>query len=630
MKLDRVEIKNFRSIQGITLNFDLRCRVLVGINESGKSNILDALALLGSDRKPVPEHDLREALPNEDPIKDSYIMFVFKFEEKESDRLLESVLSKILTVAKDPDIVSISGKNEKISKFCAAQKEGLYIVDITEETRYFQYWELASEYQLIAGWKKPTADCPADFPVKLRGLQYTLAEYKLVHAAALDEIPEGYLEDASIEDLSELFGGVIRKIAKENLPDILFWKYEKGNLLPGNVDIANFSSDPDSCVPLKNMFTLAGIKDIKADIDKERAGGDNRFQNYLDRVAKKTTNHFRSVWKNYKNIEFSLKTNVDQIRIGIKDKNTYDFARRSDGFKRFVTFLLMISVNVKTDNLHDTLLLIDEPDIGLHPSGARYLRDELIRISKTNYVVYSTHSIFMIDRRKVGRHFIVKKEDEITSIELGRESNIAKEEVLLNALEYSVFSTLREKNLIFEGWNDQRLFHIALKSIDADLKQKYKDVGDCYAGGVTRVRAITPILELAKRKCIIISDSDTVAKNHQKQYQKDKGFGDWKTYQDVDPTIEAVTGEDFVRNAFIAKQVKTVLHDTTMPLFDETTLPDKRGKLTAIFKWLLSKGMEEDEAKGKITEIKSLIFEKLKPTNIDMTEYTKLLKGISL
>ena len=164
-----------------------------------------------------------------------------------------------------------------------------------------------------------------------------------------------------------------------------------------------------------------------------------RENSHLDRIANKTTNHFRKVWREYRNIEFSLRLDADQIIPGIKELNTHDFARRSDGFKRFVTFLLMISVKVKADLLRNTLLLIDEPDTSLHPTGARYLRDELIRISRTNHVVYSTHSIFMIDSGDIGRHLIVKKKGEVTSIESAKESNIAEEEVLYNALGHSVF-----------------------------------------------------------------------------------------------------------------------------------------------------------------------------------------------
>ncbi len=68
MKLSRVEIKNFRSIADTTVSFENPCRVLVGINESGKSNVLKALRLLSDDYGPSAINDVREQLANEDPI----------------------------------------------------------------------------------------------------------------------------------------------------------------------------------------------------------------------------------------------------------------------------------------------------------------------------------------------------------------------------------------------------------------------------------------------------------------------------------------------------------------------------------------------------------------------------------
>lgn len=626
MKLNRVEIKNFRSIKDITVNFEPACRVLVGINESGKSNILNALAFLDEDRKPVKKDDLREALPDENPIEESYVRFIFKFEKDESDELLENVSSKILANDNNPELVSISGKKQTIKEYCTARNEGLYSTNILDEKKSFKYWTVSG--QLVAGWKKPTSACPADFSVELKGQKYVLAKYKLIREGDFTDIPEGYLEDAKIDDLSTISGDSITTITKENLPDTLFWEYDEDSLLPSSVKIDAFSADPDTCIPLKNMFTLAGITQISTSIASAKARGNNQFQNYLDGIAKKTTTHFRSVWKEYQNIEFSLRLNADHIEPGVKEKNTLDFSKRSDGFKRFVTFLLMISVNVKTDELTDTLLLIDEPEISLHPSGARYLREELIKISKTNYVVYSTHSIFMIDSGDVSRHYIVKKKDEITAIESAKDSNIADEEVLYNALGHSVFAVLKEKNLIFEGWNDKYLFSIALQGATATLKNKYKDFGICHAKGVGTIKTITPIIELAQRECLIISDSDKPAKDQQKIYKQEKGFGEWKNYQDIDATIVAITGEDFVKNDFITKQVKAILADSSMPIFAGKTLADKN-KLTSISKWLTDNGMTADQAKDTITKIKNLIFENLKSQNIE-DDYTKLLNGISL
>lgn len=624
MKLNRVEIKNFRSIKDITVTFEPSCRVLVGINESGKSNILKALAFLGDKQMPVKKDDLREALPEEDPIEESYVRFVFKLEKEESDQLLEYVSSKILSNEKNPEIVSVSNKKQSLRDYCADRNEGLYSADILSEKKSFKYWGVSG--QLIDCWKKPTTTCPVDFSVDLKGQKYVLAKYKLIRAVDFNDIPDGYLEDAKIDDLSTISGESITAISKENLPDTLFWEYDEDNLLPSLIKIIDFSSKPDICVPLKNMFTLAGITDIPASIANAKARGNNQFQNYLDGIAKKTTTHFRNVWKEYKNIEFSLRLNADHIEPGVKEKNTLDFSKRSDGFKRFVTFLLMISVNVKTDELTDTLLLIDEPEVSLHPSGARYLREELIRISKTNYVTYSTHSIFMIDSGDISRHYIVKKKDEVTSIESAKDSNIADEEVLYNALGYSVFSVLKEKNIIFEGWNDKHLFLVAIQGATATIKNKFKNYGICHAKGVGTIKTMTPMIELAQRECVIVSDSDRPAKEQQKIYKQEKGFGEWKNYQDIDASIVAITGEDFIKNDFITKQIKAVLVDSSMPIFDQSTLTDKN-KLTNIIKWLTDSGMTSEQAKEAVTKIKCSIFGNLKSQNID-DSYSKILGGL--
>ena len=492
MKLDYAEIKNFRSIKYTEIHFDPACRVLVGINESGKSNILKALSFLAEEHKPDKSKDIREKLRGETEIKESYIDFILNFEKEESEELIESVSSQILANTENPNIVSVNGKSEKVKKFCTKRNKGVYRINILTEGKYPLCYSLGEDCNLITGWKKPTNLCPQGFTISLNDQEHVLTQYELVRSADLPpDIPDQYLEDAEIGDLEQIYSRTIKEITLEHLPKTLLWEYSESNFLPEDVEIEAFSQNPDSCEPLKNMFALAGIQDIKESINQARNGTTNKFINYLDSIADKTTKHFRTVWKEYGSIKFSLQLNADQIVPGIKEKNIYDFAKRSDGFKRFVTFLLMVSANVKTDKIHNTLLLIDEPETSLHPSGARYLQNELINISKKNYVVYSTHSIFMIDQSELKRHYIVKKKNEITSVEIAEESNIRDEEVLYNALGYSVFSILEERNLIFEGWRDKRLFETALKNAGYNLQQKYNDVGTCHAKGVSTIGRIS-------------------------------------------------------------------------------------------------------------------------------------------
>lgn len=633
MRLKHIEIKNFRSIKNIKIDFDSSCRVLVGINESGKSNILNALAFLSENHKPVRKDDLREALhKKEEEIKEAYIRFIFKFEKNESDKLIKSISSKILSKEKDPHIISVDGKNQRISDVCNAHSMALYVVDILNEKKHHTYYKLKDDCSLLKEWKK-ISDSQTGSSIFIGNRFYEISglQHHLIRAGDYPETQSRYLKDAKIKDFEELYGQAVIEIAKENLPKALFWKYNENNFLPKRIEIAEFSKNPDSFTPLKNMFSLAKIKDIKEYLEKAREGSDNQFQNRLDSIAEKTTQHFRTVWKDYKNVKFSLKLNGDQINPGIKEEeNVYDFVQRSDGFKRFVTFLLTVSANIETNKICNSLLLIDEPGIGLHPSAAGYLRDELLRISEENYVVYSTHSIFMIDNENIKRHYIVKKENEITSIESAEESSIADEEVLYKALGYSVFSVLGEKNLIFEGWKDKHLFRIVLENAEDGLAKRYEDVRTAHIKGVRMAKDIAPLIELANRKCLIVSDSDEAAKKEKKKYEEGRGFVNWKTYQDIDPSIEAITGEDFIKNDFIAEQVNAVLLGNKTLTFDESVLPDKKNKLSAIRKWLeQNTKMTTGEISKMVKEIKDSIFDNLKYENIEIEEYFKLFKGIS-
>lgn len=625
MNLNSVRINNYRSIAYATFSLDPRCRVLVGINESGKSNLLKALSLLNQNINPVRTQDLRDALPNENNIKESKVMFIFDLERNEINEIINNTLLKVLFIG-ESHIVTDGTNKLTLKGFCQELRQGLYCIDIIDEIKYATYWEFPKKYKLIGQWSKPSENCPDDYKVKTGSEEKNLKEYKLVQSDLCKDVPPEYLENAEIDDLNSIVGRYTKDIVNNNLPKVLFWEYNEENLLPSSINIAEFSENPSICPPLKNMFYLAGIKNIKESVEEKREGTDNQFQNYLDNIATKTTSHFKSVWKEYKNVKFSLRLNGQLINPGIKEKNTHDFSRRSDGFKRFITFLLMISVVVKTDDLNNTLLLIDEPDTGLHPTGSRYLRDELIRISRNNYVVYSTHSIFMIDTGQISRHYIVKKTNEITTIEQVGESNIADEEVIYNALGFSIFSLIKEKNIIFEGWNDKHLF-ITFINNNAKLKSKFKDVGFCHAKGAKNIKAITPMIELANRKCIIISDSDSPALDEQKAYENAKGFGEWLTYQDINPDLQAITGEDFVTNEHVLDCIKKSVNELKTNI--DIKLPTKKGKVEAIKTWLISKGLSPIQAQSKTKEIKQLISQTLSAQNID-ENYIKLVRALNI
>ena len=71
MELNKIFFKNYRSLKELELDFNENLLVLIGKNESGKSNILKGISLLNQSF-PSASEDMREALPDEDEVDDSY------------------------------------------------------------------------------------------------------------------------------------------------------------------------------------------------------------------------------------------------------------------------------------------------------------------------------------------------------------------------------------------------------------------------------------------------------------------------------------------------------------------------------------------------------------------------------
>ncbi len=623
MELKRVDIKNFRSISDLKLNISKSCKVLVGINESGKSNIIKALNYINSDIQLNVQDNKREPLPDEAPISDSYIRYVFKMSHSEKEKLISEINGSISPSSKMPKILSGKGLIS-LEDALFPNDEVLYIRNFKENKSYLTHWALDPVLKLENSWKK----MPNTFATIIlnQDKSQSTHKYKIIHGDNQKNYPNVTLVDANINDLRMLAREKLQALFLKNIQGALFWKYSEENILPDRILIEEFCEEPESCLPLKRMFNLAGIFKIEKELVEAQNLSTNQFKNYLSKIAKKATTHFRKIWKDYKSLEFNLDVNGEYLIPGIKEKNVHDFSRRSDGFKRFVSFLLLISFQVELNEFPYDLLIIDEPETGLHPSGARYLRDELIRISNKVPVYYSTHSIFMIDPNEIGRHLIVKKRDEVTSIEIAEVANIIDEEVLYNALDFSMYSVLKESNIIFEGWRDKKLFVEALNKAPTEIKKNYDQIGFCHAHGVTSINNITPGMELGRRKCLIISDCDEAALRHQKQYIKDQGYGKWQTYKDIDDSIEAITGEDFLKNVYIEKVVKRLLSEKGHCVTTDLVL-DNSNKIKDLTKWLKQNTIPNtDEI---IKELKTELFKDIKASDIE-GEYMKLLKGMKV
>ena len=120
----------------------------------------------------------------------------------------------------------------------------------------------------------------------LKGTEIELNTKSLIDINKYKEIPEEFLEDVNPEYVNEVVGKELTSFFEENLQECVFWKYEDKNLLPSKINLTQFSSNPDTCLPLKHMFYLAKYLDIpKAFKEAKEISPNQEINNIIENIA---------------------------------------------------------------------------------------------------------------------------------------------------------------------------------------------------------------------------------------------------------------------------------------------------------------------------------------------------------
>jgi len=119
-----------------------------------------------------------------------------------------------------------------------------------------------------------------------------------------------------------------------------------------------------------------------------------------------------------------------------------------------------------------TLLLIDEPELYLHPQGIEIIKDALKELSGEGYqIIFSTHSALMLTHEDVGNTVIVRKNHELgTYCRASLRSAIERVEVEAVSQLQMLFSLSHASNILFserviliEGRTEERILPLLIK-----------------------------------------------------------------------------------------------------------------------------------------------------------------------
>ncbi|WP_405819629.1 AAA family ATPase [Streptomyces sp. NBC_01390] len=392
MRLLSAHITKYKSINDstkFTLAGDITA--LVGKNESGKTAALEALYRV---------HPLPSGHPTQfEELRD----YPRRHRARDRARIAQARPVTATFELEQADIDAVA--DEFGSKALAAKTITAYRqYDTTTWYLNFAANTLAAARHLVA-----KAGLDVNRFARVKGLD------ELIEVLRADEAAEAAVQLA--DELAERdLNAEIRKLVYGRLP--MFQYFDEYNVLPGSVSVERLQTvaeddlEPEERTAL-SLLKLAGVESeefTKDSYESRKAA--------LEAAANELTDQLFEYWT--QNPDLSVELDIEfrpaplphdpqhtepWLHIRIKNQRhrvTLGMSGRSKGFIWFFSFLAAFSEY--TDTTQRRIILLDEPGLNLHAKAqADLLRYMEERLAPRHQVIYSTHSLFMIQPSKLER-----------------------------------------------------------------------------------------------------------------------------------------------------------------------------------------------------------------------------------
>ena len=275
----------------------------------------------------------------------------------------------------------------------------------------------------------------------------------------------GEMSDTLDEDKVDEWG-------KQNAPKFVY--IPDYDLSGARVELDQLKSRLDSTIwnelsnadqTIKIILDLAKIN-INEFIEKGTTPKGRTIRSFDKRAASAyLSKQFSKLWTQ-KNVDFDIDIDGTTLNIFARDKEIgmpVRLERRSTGFRWYVSFAWKFT-HASSGEYKNCILLLEEPGIHLHYSGQRDLINIFNRLSEDNTVLYTTHLSSMIDLSYPERVRIV--ETDIENHAVVKAGVVSSQRAPMAVIELSLgltgdMSSMlgNRQNLIVEGGVDALILH---------------------------------------------------------------------------------------------------------------------------------------------------------------------------
>ncbi len=546
MQLFKFQVTNFRSVEDSGIVEIGKIAALVGRNESGKSNILLALASLnpkGKRQKLDEVKDFPRSRRLEECKPNTHVVWTWwKLKSEQQAELAKVVGTKLEEVAVGrgyaPDLwVQIKVPRptvdaKKVGSTLKRLKPVLEpawtaLADDGQKTNCANAWD-ALEKALAHTDDNTWANAVTSAAGSVRK---TLGAVSIMLSEAQDELL------AEFEDQATAITGYDKKMEEGRaliakwLPRFVY--VSDFPELSGYQDLDQFLSHRGQNPSLKErednfekLAEVAGFDPAELNSHREEA---ERRGHMLNRASAVITAEIKRLWKD-RPLDVHIGIDGRHVTIRVSDPNAQypiqiNLDERSRGFRWFFAFYVTFSADTKGGDADGAILLLDEPGLYLHAKSQEHLLKHL-RQDYKNQIVYTTHSPFMIppDAVEIVRTVNIEENTgtRVTQTPSGDSRTLFP---LQAALGYQLSQTLfvGHSNLVVEGVTD---FWI-LSAVNAHfLGNGTPGLPDeltiTPAGGAGKVSYMAALLASEELNVLVLLDDDRAGRDTQKELVTNK------------------------------------------------------------------------------------------------------------
>jgi predicted ATP-dependent endonuclease of OLD family len=446
MLLRKIEIYGFRSVtQKVTVHLEPKVTVIVGANDHGKTNLLHAVTFLNPDSTFDEEADLSWD-HSEEPDQYPRISFELELTDEERKFLAEAenkLREGAARAGSEPKTAA-----QKVVEGKPKPGEPSVILDA-----------LDSQTEPTGKGPVQTTEIDADdvniIFIDARTSSNTL---RLTRSGIKAQLSYQSAEDYSPKTIQALMERFLPRVE-------LIQPWDQ---VTDSTTMQELKSGANEF--MKGIFYHAGLDaESWETLFEQNDATTKRLSTASDRLD----SQLKKSWSEGRDLKFRLDHNSAQksIELRIDDPSVGEryvkASRRSQGFTHYFALKTILFSRRTEHPARSYVWLFDEPGVYLHPSAQHDLIHELEAIGLTNQVVYSTHSVFMINKTFPTRHRLVRKGKQGTEVEGKPYSGRWK--AALSALGISIVGTIMFANhiLLMEGDADPILLQALLQKLAA-------------------------------------------------------------------------------------------------------------------------------------------------------------------